>query len=374
MSYSPNSGNDAFEPLVIRGLQVSYSRQMVDQRTGSVEIRSRWFVNDPWELIAHAISKALPAGRDRDAAQSFRLQAEDYFHASTTGRELAVKPVLLYYAFLNLAKAYGVSANQPAMAGRVYHGIQCHLNTISVMDTEISFNVGNNQTSAYPELIRLLGGDTTVLSASMRLGDVAPQILTGHRLWCNAASASERFLSIDWLRLYHSLSNKNTWIMLDLTRGNFSQLNLSVHDMLSYAELVDCEEVPTLADYPYIRVRQRTAAPYISDPEESLRTMIPHMQNNIWETVRFGSPYRKYYIYCSPPTERRARLPQIASIYLLMFVLSYVTRYDPGTFAELLDSDYGPFIATFISESPMQFLYLLSSEIMGREVSKPAII
>jgi hypothetical protein len=79
MSGSPNSANDAFNPLVIRGVQVSYSRQMVDQRTGSVEIRSRWFVNDPWELIAHAISRALPAGRDRDAAQSFLLQAEVYF-------------------------------------------------------------------------------------------------------------------------------------------------------------------------------------------------------------------------------------------------------------------------------------------------------
>ena len=374
MSGSPNSANDAFEPLVIRGLQVSYSRQMVDQRTGSVRMRSRWFVNDPWELIAHAISKALPAGRDRDAAQSFRLQAEDYFHASTIGRELAVKPVLLYYAFLNLAKAYGVSANQPAMAGHVYHGIKCRLNTTSVMDTQISFNIGNTQTSAYRELIRLLGGDTTVISTPMRLGDVAPQILTGHRLWCNAASASERFLSIDWFRLFHSPSNRNVWIMLDLTRNNFNQLNLSVHDMLEYSALVDYEEVTTQDDYPYIRVRQRTAAPYISDPEETLRTMIPPMQNNIWETVRFGSPYRKYYIYCSPQTERRARMPQIASIYLLMFVLSYVTRYDPGIFDELLDSDYGPFIATFISELPMQFLYLVSSEIMGREVSKPAII
>jgi YaaC-like Protein len=260
------------------------------------------------------------------------------------------------------------------MAGRVYHGIHCSLNNIAVLDTQINFNVGNNQTSTFQELIRLLGGDTAVLATPMRLGDVAPQILTGHRLWCNAASASERFLSIDWFRLYHSPSNKNVWIMLDLTKSNFSELNLSVQDMLTYAGLVEYEEVSTRRDYPHIRVRQRTAAPYISDPEETLRTIIPPIRNSIWETVRFGSPYRKYYIYCSPPTERRARLPQIASIYLLMFILSYITRYDPGTFDDLLDSDYGPFIATFISESPMQFLYLLSSEIMGREVSKPAII
>ena len=62
------------------------------------------------------------------------------------------------------------------------------------------------------------------------------------------------------------------------------------------------------------------------------------------------------------------------SMYLLMFFLGSVTRYSPGDFEDLLDSKYGPFFDTFISESPMQFLYLMASDILGREVSKPAII
>jgi len=46
----------------------------------------------------HSEEKLAKPGRARDVAQSFRLQAEDYFLAATSGRELAVKPVLLYYA------------------------------------------------------------------------------------------------------------------------------------------------------------------------------------------------------------------------------------------------------------------------------------
>ena len=57
-----------------------------------------------------------------------------------------------------------------------------------------------------------------------------------------------------------------------------------------------------------------------------------------------------------------------------MFFLGYVTRYTPGYFEDPLDSKFGPLFETFVSESPMQFLYLMASEILGREVSKPAII
>jgi hypothetical protein len=102
--------------------------------------------------------------------------------------------------------------------------------------------------------------------------------------------------------------------------------------------------------------------------------IIRTVKNRIWETVRLESPYRKLYIYCCPAQERGARLPQMPSVYLLMFCLGSITRYSPGYFDYLLDSKYGPLFATFISESPMQFLYLMASEILGREVSKPAII
>jgi hypothetical protein len=57
-----------------------------------------------------------------------------------------------------------------------------------------------------------------------------------------------------------------------------------------------------------------------------------------------------------------------------MFFLGSVTRYSPGYFEDLLDSKYGPLFATFISESSLQFLYLMASEILAREVSKPVII
>src|SRR6266852_4006525 len=97
------------EPLRIGREIVAYSRNALATEGGPFRLQHRLFVNDPWELIAEAIARAVKPGRTRDVAQSFRLQAEDYFRVATTGRELAVKPVLLYYAFLNLSKAYAVA-------------------------------------------------------------------------------------------------------------------------------------------------------------------------------------------------------------------------------------------------------------------------
>jgi hypothetical protein len=87
-------------------------------RTGSAfTLQHRLFVNGPWELIAEAIQRAVPDDGTRDIAHSFRRQAEDYFRAATIGREMAVRPVLLYYAFLSLSKAYAAAKGDADLAG-----------------------------------------------------------------------------------------------------------------------------------------------------------------------------------------------------------------------------------------------------------------
>jgi hypothetical protein len=98
--------------------------------------------------------------------------------------------------------------------------------------------------------------------------------------------------------------------------------------------------------------QQQNPERYTADPAEALAQIIQTTKNRIWETVRIISPYRKPYVYCCPSSERNARLPQMLSIYLLMYFLGSVTRYTPLYFEDLLDSKYGPLFETFLSESP----------------------
>jgi hypothetical protein len=142
---------------------------------------------------------------------------------------------------------------------------------------------------------------------------------------------------------------------------------------MSEADLDGEFEVTSAAD-PYVCFQQRRPESYSTEPAEALAQIILKTRNKFWETAKVTSPYRKPYVYCCPSTEKNARLPQMLSVYLLMFFLGSVTRYSPLYFDDLLDSRYGPLIETFVDESPVQFLYLMASEILGREISKPAII
>jgi hypothetical protein len=222
--------------------------------------------------------------------------------------------------------------------------------------------------------MKLLDGNPAALSPpGLRLGYLLPQILPGHRLWCYATNRTERFTTIEDVELLHSPATKQVWFNLYLNENDLERLKLSDARVLSQADLGDFE-ISGEAPNKLICFQQRHPDRYSSNPAEALVEIVRKVRNKIWETVKTASPYRKPYVYCSPPQERAARLPQTLSIYLLMYFLGSVTRYTPGQFEDLLESKYGPFFETFVSESPMQFLYLMASETLGREVSKPAII
>ena len=92
----------------------------------------------------------------------------------------------------------------------------------------------------------------------------------------------------------------------------------------------------------------------------------------LWQTVTSAPPYRRYYLYLSPPGERR--LPQWMSLYLTLFWLGSLTRYQPVELLEILDGAYGPFFREFLATQPQQLLYMLASEFKHQDVSRAAVV
>jgi hypothetical protein len=360
------------DPLKIGRETVKYGRNILGSET-PYGLQHRLFVNDPWELIAEAIHRSLPNNRVRDTAHSFRRQAQDYFRAATVADDLAVRPVLLYYAFLNLSKAFAMGKGTVQLAKRAYHGVASDPKPRSIPNSVIKFDV-RKKPAVFQELLQKLDATSTANKSDIALGHLLPQILPGHRLWCYATKKTERFISVDNFEIIHQPLSRMVWLNICINRSDLDRLNLSERTALTHANLLkEFEAVGNHAE-EVVRFQQRNPTHYTTDPAEALGIIINNTKNNIWETAKLVSPYRKSYIYCSPKNEHSSRMPQILSIYLLMFFLSSVTRYSPEYFENLFESKYGPFFETFISESPMQFLYLLASEILGREVSRPAII
>jgi hypothetical protein len=61
-------------------------------------------------------------------------------------------------------------------------------------------------------------------------------------------------------------------------------------------------------------------------------------------------------------------------MYVLFYYLSDLTRYRPSHFDRFIAGKYGPQIETVLDECPRQFLYLMASELLEREVAPAAIV
>lgn len=361
-------------PLLIGREPVSLGRNILVRSEKGFEYQYRLFVNDPWELITEAVVRAMQRRRVKDIALSFVRQAQDYFRAAAVVRELAVSPVLYYYAFLNLSKAYALSKGNATLAGRAHHGMFANPKPRTVVGSTIKFDKRRGSRVLH-ELIRFLDGNANLVDTELPLGHLMPQILPGHRLWCYATGRRERFLTVIRSDILHTAATQHVWLAFHIDRTELDRLGISDAQALSRSDFAgDFVTVEGFSPKNWVCFEQKTPESYVSDPGEALARIVATVRNRVWETVRVISPYRKPYIYICPRQENKARLPQLLSVYLMMFFLSSVTRYTPGYYEYLIDSKFGPFIQTFVSESPMQFLYLLASEILGREVSKPAIV
>jgi hypothetical protein len=86
----------------------------------------------------------------------------------------------------------------------------------------------------------------------------------------------------------------------------------------------------------------------------------------LW-SVLTDAGYRHYFgaVPAAP------RLPQLASIYGVMFYLGSLTRYRPHDYDTIVSGRYGWLIEEFFTTQPLQFMYLIASTLAGTDVVPP---
>ena len=198
------------EPLRLRGHLVEFSFWPVVKRGRRYEVQRRTYVTDPWPVLAESIAQRCPI-RDREAAQAFRGQAEDYYDAATTGRLSAVKPVLLYYSFLNLAKAYIVTTGLRHVLVDPKHGLSEKANLRQIAGAIVRAHPTDRSPSLFDEFHHSLTGRRLSAPHNFRLGHLLAQILPGHRLWCSASDKPERFIAISRILFRHCPLTRSVW-------------------------------------------------------------------------------------------------------------------------------------------------------------------
>lgn len=122
-------------------------------------------------------------------------------------------------------------------------------------------------------------------------------------------------------------------------------------------------------------LEQQTVTSYTGRPTDVVQDVIDPCRPWLWRIITAGpgDGYRRYYLHLTPSSGAN-RLPQIASIWMLMFFFGSVVRYRPQAYAAITGDRYGAWTTDFAAAQPEQLLFMLASEMRRREVARPAIV
>jgi hypothetical protein len=311
----------------------------------------------------------------REDALSYLDQAEEYFNAGTKA-ERSVKPVLLYYSMLNLAKCF-VRIRRPQLdLTLARHGLAAKpTGTRAILGDEISIKTSAKLVNILEELLHVLEGSSVAADKTLQVRHLLPQIVPGHRLWTYACQKVEKFLAISAVECLTDVKSKSVWLRLRFDHGELAYSVGTLSELIKRSRLPgEWDQVAsTDCDEPCVLLEQRNPATYDHRPIDCLQALFQQLRPALWSVVTSTPPHRQYYVF-TDSGQGFKRLPQWASMYVLFFYLSDLTRYRPSHFNRFIASKYGPQIETILDECPRQFLYLMASEMLEREVAPAAII
>lgn len=382
----PRSG----ERLRIKDRPLEFSFWPVERTTRRFGLGTRVFATDPWTVIRRATESRCHSSCI-ESAKALLEQAEDFYIAASSGVK-AAKPLLLYYCFMNLGKAFVLTAGARHNVNNAQHGLSEQLDTsaggrelvnafLNAYSTAAAALLPAVSINVFDEIMRAVSGSGIPANPQRYdLPNLLPQIVPGHRLWVEGTdrNMSERFIAIEEIEVRYDSVAKALWIQLyifrdDLTRIGLTHAELLVNSRISslFREVVSNTKWD---DREVLIFEQITPIQYNDRPSDKIDDLVAPLRPLLWRTVLSQRPYRQYYLYPAPPIEHPQVLPQILSIYAITYYLGSIVRYRPHHFDEILKGDFGPFIEAFLNDQPSQFLYLIASEFAQREVTRAAIV
>jgi hypothetical protein len=233
--------------------------------------------------------------------------------------------------------------------------------------------------NVYAELVERLGFQRPSHGAAYPVPELLAQVVVGHRLWKEAARRSERFLSLEEIEIVHDQDARELWLRLYLPRGDLRRYDITRRRLLAESGLDgvfrEVEVGSTGRGLDRVAFEQLQATSYSGRPTDVIQGLVDAMRPYLWRIVSSvpGGGYRRYYVHLTPPSEHH-RLPQLASMWVLLFYFGSVVRYRPQMFDRIAQGPFGAVATEFVSAQPAQMLYLLASEMCRRDVAQPAIV
>lgn len=328
--------------------------------------RPRVVTADPWALLRDLAVRTLDRVHERIAIAHVE-QAFDFFEAATTPH-MGSKPLLYYYAFLNLVRAalvirkvqippattHGISDPRANVRERLrFEGQRINIHAAA-----------HNHSQLFPEFLRTLG-HTATAQRSMRVIDTLAQIPSIHRTFTQVTGGDPQFLPIKRTELL--TADGEVWAKVWFERAD-EDVRMTLPDLRRRREFQRFFQQVTTEDGDDDHCFQTV---FVRGQKKGIDNGLMKLAlgfRTLGASFVLTSPGYRFYL---PTTSASRRLHPLAATYASMFYFGSVVRYKPDVFDKILKGGFAWVVGELLATQPHQFLYGLASELVGVDVVRP---
>jgi hypothetical protein len=224
-------------------------------------------------------------------------------------------------------------------------------------------NQAHDHSEIFPEFYKCIGGSPAP-SGNRRVIDLLSQMPCIHLAYSRVTKKRPNFLPIKRCEIFRNKDSIWARIVVEKPGDETKIIFRALKKRRSFSRNLRQVAADNTNEIWFDTKEVRRSGRGLDKGITSLQKKVQEI--GIW-SIMTSNGYRHYF--CS--IEPRKKLPQLASIYALMYYLGSITRYKPQDFDKIIEAKYGVLLQEVIATQPSQFLYLLASCLSGVDVVRP---
>jgi hypothetical protein len=296
-------------------------------------------------------------------------QAYEFYEAAKVA-DANTAPLIYYYSFLNLAKALCEIRIPDFHKSRYsyHHGLTWKPNTDYLVDLPTDY-IRITTRGVFHILIEAIRGIPIQLRNPLPLKiidlfDLCPEISTE---FDKVLGRKRNYIILHNPCIYIDTSLRHTWIRIDVLKSELRRLRIS---KMQFASLL----LPSM-DYIFVEVKGADNDHYTFQSEPAIECDIAgnalgfNYIDPIISSMNLFIYMDRGEIYYILPVQHRMSMPltQIGVLYLILFWLSSLVRYDPHSVLELQKSRSWILIDGFMNQSIIWLLELFEMQLYRQD-------
>lgn len=306
-------------------------------------------VSDIWGFWEYVIKKQVTTVSRKHFFETL-LEQSRYFYEAAEKAPIKSQPLLYYYSFLNLAKIIISLENAWDDSHDFQHGIETKVDTTTLFDAaEVKIKKLDppNKISVANLFAESMGDILAAFPTALNVSQCLESCVAIHRTYCEIFNKHESYFRLDNPVL--EKDGKQLIFRAEIHRCNdnvmhaLQALNYNVKKKDKVYTLTETYQMPnynvTKEAYCQLanQIRDKGLWYYMADDE-----------------IRMYVSTNPYYRYSME-----------SMIYDIMFFFGSITRYHPYFFDSILNKEQHWVVSEFMKIMPKQFLYLVSSKVLG---------